>query len=419
MMDVNPFRLPRTSFVPIVVAGTLLSGCEALLDVEAPNRVHAEQLEAPEFAELLVKSAVGDFDCALATYITTVGQVADEFKAVNIYSAEAGDYDRRAVSPARQQYAETECGGYGGIYQPVSTAIWQADNALRKLNEFTDAEVPNRPRLLQTAAAYGAYGRVLLGESFCTAAIDLSAELTPAQIFQQAEELFTQAIGGPDPDLVDFAHAGRARARLNLGDDEGALVDARAVPVGFARYSLYSQASNRSFNEVYNRNNRVYGVSTEDRWRNATHMGVVDPRVSTVNTGDLGPNGIDTVWVQQKYLDFDAPVPIARWEEAQLIVAEIVGGQTAVDIINALHAKHGIPDFSSTDPAEIRSHLIDERARELFLEGQRFWDIRRFELPFDPPAGTPYPVLGGVYGDMRCFPLPDLERDNNPNIGPR
>lgn len=407
----------RVALLPLVIALPMLTACGELLEVEAPSRVQADDLEGAAFAALLVKSAVGDFDCALATYITTVGMVSDEFKAVNIYSAEAGDYDRRAVNPARQQYATLECGGYGGIYQPLSTAIWQADNAVEKLNGFTDAEVQDRAVLLQTAQAYGGYGRILLGESFCTAAINMSAELTSAEVFEQAEQLFTEAIAGPDPDLSNFARAGRARVRLNLGDDAGALADAQAVPAGFVRNALYSSADNRAYNEVYNRNNRLYGISTENRWRNAQHMGVADPRVATVNTGDLGPNGIDTVWVQQKYLTFETPIPIARWEEAQLIIAEVSGGQTAVDIINELHARHGIPAFSSTDEAEIRAHVIEERARELFVEGQRFWDIRRFEIPFDPPAGTPYPVLGGLYGDMRCFPLPNLERDNNPNIG--
>lgn len=404
-------------FLLILAVTPALSGCENLLEVEASSRVQAESLEDPAFAELLVRSAVGDFECALASYITTVGMVADEFSAVNIYSAEAGDYDRRAVDPARQQYAANECGEYGAIYQPLQTAIWQAGNALEKLNGFTDEQVSGRAVLQQTVQAYGGYGRVLLGESFCTAAIDYSRELTSREIFEQAEELFTAAIAGPDADLVEFARMGRARVRLNLNDEAGALSDAQAVAEGFIRTAEYSPASSRAYNEVFNRNNRVYGISTERRWRNATHMGVQDPRVLTVNTGDLGPNGRDTVWVQQKYLSLAAPIPIARWAEAQLIIAELTGGQTAVAIINTLHRRHGIPDFASSDPAEILDHVIEERARELFLEGQRFSDIRRLEVAFDPAVGIPYPVLGGEYGDMRCFPLPNLERDNNPNIG--
>jgi hypothetical protein len=41
-------------------------------------------------------------------------------------------------------------------------------------------------------------------------------------------------------------------------------------------------------------------------------------------------------------------------------------------------------------------------------------DIKRYGIPLTPPAGTPYP-LGGFYGDETCYPLPDVERNNNPN----
>ncbi|MGH7504221.1 MAG: RagB/SusD family nutrient uptake outer membrane protein, partial [Longimicrobiales bacterium] len=322
-------------------------------------------------------------------------------------------YDRRSVNPARQQYATNECGQYGAIYQPLSTATWQSINVLEKLAQFGDAEIPDRPLLEQTTQVYGAYARLLLGEGFCTAAIDLGPELSSPEVFELAEALFTDAIAGPDDDLRNMARVGRARARLNLGHHEGALEDARAVPAGYVRNALYSSASTRSQNEVYNRNNQVYGMSVEQR--NPIFAGVADPRVASVNTGDLGPNGFDTVWVQLKYESLDAPIPIARYEEAQLIIAEIEGGQTAVDIINRLHDAAGIPHFTGGSEAEIQQHVIQERARELYLEGQRFWDIRRFEIPFDPPVGAQYPT-GSFYGDTRCFPLPDLERDNNPNL---
>jgi starch-binding outer membrane protein, SusD/RagB family len=392
------------------------AACDSVLEVQAPSRVNAEDLDNPAYASLLVKSAIGDFECALASYITTVSQVTEEFKSVNIYSAEASDYDRRTVNAARSQYASFECGGFGAIYQPLSTAIWQADNALQKLETFTDQQVADRAALMQQAQAFGGYGRVLLGESFCSAAINLSAELTPETILKQAEDLFTSAIAGPNSAVKNLALVGRARARLDQGDAAGALTDAQLVPAGFVYNARYSDASGRAYNEIFNRNNRLYGVSVEGPSQNPAWKDVADPRVRAVKTGDLAPNGIDTVWIQQKYLSLTTPIPIARSEEAALIIAEVTGGQTAVEIINQLHAKAGLPSFESVDPTEIRNHVIEERARELFLEGHRFHDVKRFNLPLAPAAGTPY-WQGGSYGDMRCFPLPDLERSNNPNIG--
>lgn len=399
----------------ILVAGIGAAGCSNLLDVDAPSRVRADDLNNPIYASLLVRSAVGDFDCALASYITTTGMVVDELKSVNIYSAEASDYDRRTVNPARTQYATYECGSFGASYQPIETAIWQADNVLALLGEWTDEEVPDRASLIQTAQAYAGYGRILLGEGFCSAAINGGPELQPAQLFEQADALFTTALEGPDPQIANMALLGRARARLDGGNTAGALADALLVPPGFVQYAHYSDASTRSRNAVYTHNNRNEGVSIDLENQDVRFAGVPDPRVPVEKTSDIGPNGIDTVWVQLKYSSLNAPIPIARYAEAQLIVAEISGGQTAVDIINDLHTAAGLPPFNSSDPEAIRNQVIQERAHELFLEGQRFFDFNRFELPFDPPVGTPY-WQGGSYGTTRCLPLPDLERDNNPNI---
>ena len=59
--------------------------------------------------------------------------------------------------------------------------------------------------------------------------------------------------------------------------------------------------------------------------------------------------------------------------------------------------------------------IIYERRAELFLESHHLGDLRRYGFPLIPPPGATY-TLGGVYGTQTCFPLPDVERDNNPNI---
>ena len=54
----------------------------------------------------------------------------------------------------------------------------------------------------------------------------------------------------------------------------------------------------------------------------------------------------------------------------------------------------------------------------LFLEGQRNYDVERFQIPFNPPVGDPFPFKGGTYGNTTCLPLPDVEKNNNPSLGP-
>ena len=59
--------------------------------------------------------------------------------------------------------------------------------------------------------------------------------------------------------------------------------------------------------------------------------------------------------------------------------------------------------------------LKREELREMFLEGYRAFDIERLNLPLVPAVGSPY-LQGGVYGGTVCFPVPDIEKNNNPNI---
>jgi len=59
--------------------------------------------------------------------------------------------------------------------------------------------------------------------------------------------------------------------------------------------------------------------------------------------------------------------------------------------------------------------VIEERRRELWLQGNRFCDIQRLKPPLDPAAGTAY-RKGGTYGSTVCLPLPDVETQDNPNL---
>ena len=404
----------------------LLAGCESLLDVEPPDRVGDAILEDPTTADLQVGSVVASFECALAEYIGTTGEVSDEFVNSNLRSSQAFDFDARRITSDQENYSLFDCGQYNAIYLPLSIALSQGEETLENLQGWTAADVPNRDDLIATTLAYTAYARVLLGESFCSAAVNLSPELSSNAILADAESRFGEALSGAmqvgNAQIATMSRLGRARARRDLGDLPGAMSDAEAVPDGFVMNANYSSLSTRSMNTVYRTNNQSHFESVDPRFRELEWNGVPDPRVQTRNTGQLGFGRVYQVWEQLKYLSLDTPIPIATWDEAQLIIAEAAGGQRAVDIINAFHDAAGIPGYDpEMDMIEgptgdnLLNMIIQERSRELFLEGHRFWDHQSFEIPLDPPPGTAYPK-GGAYGSMRCFPLPDVEKNNNPNI---
>jgi hypothetical protein len=408
--------------------GVIGIGCDVndLLEVDPVDRIPADGFTAPINAELLVSGAIADFECAYASYVTLTGIVSDEFTDAT-QTAARWPADRRDFSRPdyQDQYGEWDCTG-PGAYVPLSIARWSADNILTALQGWTDAQLDevgaDRGELLATAAAYSGYSYTLLGEGFCSMAIDVSEEMTPTEIFQIAVDRFTTAIeaarAAGESDMEYMALVGRARAYLNLGNTSAALADAQQVPEGFYSAASMSGEFSRTANRVFafNGPDPLGGdaVSVEEPYRDYQHFGEPDPRISVSDFVQTNSDGTD-VYHQQKYGSLDEAIPLATYDEAQLIIAEIQGGATAVGIINDFHADAGLGTFSSTDEAEILDHLIEERRVELWLEGHRFNDIERFGLPLVPAPGTPY-RKGLDYGDARCFPLPDIEIRNNPNI---
>jgi hypothetical protein len=224
-----------------------------------------------------------------------------------------------------------------------------------------------------------------------------------------------------------MAFVGRARARLNQGNTAGARDDALLVPSGFVRNATYSAEPARRRNVV---NSQMYvGLfsSVDPSFRGLMFGGVADSRVVVQDAGRNGQDGATRVWRATKYPAINTPIPIASYDEAQLIIAEVdaaagtpEGTASAVGIINALHTRANLPQYAGGTAAEVQAQVREERRRELFLEGHRLNDIIRFNVTLSPAAGTTYPGKGGVYGShvgsQACFPLPDIEKNNNPNF---
>jgi starch-binding outer membrane protein, SusD/RagB family len=402
----------------VLLAGAM-SACNVLddaLNVEAPSQVPASALDDPALANLLVGGVIADFECALGAFIVTGGLLGDELYDAT-FTANRWPVPSRQVQPSDSRYSTFTCATLG-VYTPISTARWSADNALTKLEAWTDAEVPQRQQKIATVAAYGGYAHILLAELFCTAAIDLSAELQPADVLQRAEQRFTRAIeaaqAAGDQSVLNMARVGRARVRLSLGNLQGAASDAEAVPAGFSRDATASSISPRRRNRV-NEETRLSLVSVKEPFRDLTVGGEADTRVPVRDAGRTGADAQTPLFQQRKYTDDAESIPIATWREAQLIIAEARGGQAAVDAINRLRDFHDLPTYGGGSDAEITAQIREERRRELFLEGHRIWDIRRLNLPLFPAPGTPF-SKGGAHGDTNCLPLPDVERSSNPNL---
>ena len=415
--------------VLVLMLATGLAACDSLdrlLEVEQSAELPADRVEQPESITSLMAGVTGAFECAYARFVGASAVAGTELKSVSYAFLTLQPIDRRALTKEVTGYQTGTCnsGNFSATYTPISEARWLGDHVGELLEGWTDEQVPNRQAHLATAAAYSAYAHLLLGELFCSAALDGGPELTSDQILELAEGKFgvamTRAEAVGDDRLLDLSRVGRARVRLNLGKTADALQDAELVPEGFRFDAVYSAESTRTENLFHDTNFDGSSISIGEPFRGLEWQGVIDPRTlveptDVTRADNLGVGADATVWRQLKYTSLSSPIPIARWAEAQLIIAEIEGGNRAVDIINVMHDRAGLPPFQSSDPAEIQAHVIQERERELFLEGQHIYTLIRLQSPFDPPVGTQY-HQAAFYGDQRCFPLPQVEIDNNPNI---
>lgn len=423
--------------VALLLAG--LAACDHLLDVTSQSRLPAAPLETPGNTVLLVSGAIGDFDCALGAFIIVGGELTDELEDAT-QTAARWVYDKRDVPSDQQLYAAADCDGEG-TYIPINRARASADKVLRIVSGATQDEMPggvDRDSVLATMSAYAGYARVLLGEMFCSAVISqlnsdgsitYGPELTRDQVFQSADSMFTQAIttaqsAGNSADALQMAYIGRARARLDMGQYDLAKADAEQITdTSYVHYATASATTVRRTNRVWAESNEsAVASSVGPRYQNMKYGGVADPRVPAALNGDTSRTGI-IEWVQGKYPSASTSIPIARWAEAQLIIAEADARANlvtdAIDIIDMLHERVGLPDYSGpTDQASVIAAVIEERSRELWLEGQRLYDVIRNDLAIEPAQGTAY-RNGGTYGpagSQLCLKLPDIERAGNPNL---
>ena len=413
-----------------IAAAALVVACSTseLLTVQVPNSVNASIFDNPAYAVLMVNSVIGDYECAFGGFVTTEGIATDELQDASLTAAN-WQLDRRDDGFTSGSYGTNSCTTTEGLYTPLSTARWEADSALGRLAGWTVTQVPTITTLTAEANLYAGFSYANLGVSMCQAAFDKGPLVAQGGMFALAEARFTSAIAAAQTagltNILNAAYVGRARVRLFQHNAAGAIADAQLVPAGFVFNATMDATNPRRFSHVFTAISTNGSATVEASARAlTTENGQVDPRSATTKLTTKPGDGVSLIFIPNK--DNAAtltageaiPMPIARYEEAQLILAEAQGGAAAVTIINTMRAAVSLlPYTGPTDAASITNLIISERQRVLFVEGFRAFDIERFTLALTPAAGSAYRE-GGVYGHTVCLPIPDIEVQNNPNIVP-
>jgi len=407
----------------LLVGGGAVSGCDTYVEDIAPpvDRFASDSLDSQDQISFLIAGAKEGFN--------------DAYDVVSLLSdllSDAGQFNQAVRNSTFPTYGEIDRGeilfdnnSVDGMYNAVNEYRYIADDLLRRTNEtieFSDdpgtANVNEADRdrnaALFAANFHGGIARYFLGTYFGTDATtggapisedrdNPTAPIPTAQLYDQADaKLALAASLAPDAYNGRVINTLRARIALFGGDRaQAAQFAANGLAAGDAAYT--GNYASTSSNEWWANGGRGRTqVSVNDRFaaydvEDSRSLVEVAPPASSANPGPF--------YRQALYPTNSDPIPFVTWQENALILAEadlFDGGTTAVALaqINAVRADRGLAALTSVDQAV----LLEARDRELFTQGQRLVDQRRFGI-FHLPAGK-----------QQYFPLTQTERNANPNV---
>lgn len=394
-----------------------MAGCDDLVDVINPDVVEASSIDPSTDQATFALSALQDWYDVYTSVIvyqawfTNEARVGDTFPTRN-------EFGRRIVSDANGTMS-------GAVFNPLALAVATTADAADLLSGLEDAST--NLNLLRVNFAAG-WARLAMAETFCQSVIRLSAPMTSEQMLDSAIVAFERAVSigtangsSTATDLANASRVGLARALLQKGSTAEAASVANAVPASFVFAIDYADiAGNRgrlgndvfSFSAGGGRESLVVGPE----WRAIADAG--DERISYVDAGRLAQDGELQMFSQTKYTGYDADVAIASGLQARYIAAEANGTAAQLALLNERRVANGDVPFTGTSASAVLTEFLRQKGIDLWLQGTRMGDFRRHgnAVPFIIPPGNNYykPQLGEV-SDQTCIPVPDDEKDNNPN----
>lgn len=426
----------RGGMALLAVAVLSLAGCDIdrLVTVENPTIVTPEDLDNPQALPNILAGAVGQFAVAYSGSSGTEGQIltsglfTDEFILSGTFPTRL-EVDRRNVDETN---ATTQA-----VFRVLSEARVSAERTVEAFVRHDEGAVGHAE-----ASSLAGFTYVLFAENYCSGVpfsranpdgtFEFGEPLSTNEILTRALERFdaslTIAQAVESASMEHLAAVGRGRALLNRGDFEAAAAAVADVPTDFEYNIVHSENTGRENNGVFVFNHVV------GRWSVANNEGINglpwrtadDPRAPNRDAGRAGFDRRTRLWLQLKYPNRSAPVPLATGIEARLIEAE---AHLRADRIPQFLTTHNelrselMPELGTLVPAageDLVSLHFRERAFWLWLTSHRLGDLRRMvrQYGFDSeevfPTGAHF--KGGLYGPQVSLPVP-IDEHNNPNFG--
>ncbi len=397
-----------------------LAGCN--MDVANPSVIDASTFDPSTNGQTLALSAQTNFFSAFQTVALFGGLISGE-----LYT---GAIRLQTNKLSSRTFLSTNDIN-GDFFAPLSLAIASNLNAAETLRRGGAAASDlNLARVEMNAG----FSLELMAETMCSGVVQGGPELSDAELLDSAAVHFANAVaiasaaGAAGADLAAEANVGLARTYLQQGDDAGAAQTAALVPADFVGY-VYTSANVSTQatlgNQIYA--TTIGGQAIIPR----LYRDLSDPRVPIDSTavGHTTAPGLPYI-IQRKYDGYGAFYRLASGLEARFIAAEATlhaSGDTgpALALIATERAAGGQPPYAGgTDAASVLAELLNQRAREFWMEGKKLGDLRRnpsvpLEVVLTDPVGAPYYNAGAAqFGDAFCTPIPPQETNANPNFQP-
>jgi hypothetical protein len=311
-------------------------------------------------------------------------------------------------------------------------ARWLAENGVERIREAFGAGFTSNQFAAELLVHAGFTNRTL-GQNHCTAVFDAGPAGPSLDYFKRAEGHFTEAIAvatsAGRQDLAAAAQMGRADARMWMGDWSGANADATGVATD-ATFQLFFDNL-----DIINGGNEIMFRQASLPWREYTIWNTFaenyyttsgDPRMAWRDNPADPITMVDNleVLVQLKFTDMRDPHTLASGWEMLLIQAENIlvndpsNFANAMTLINQVHTRNvsdvtgvAMVPVTASDLTEAWVALKQERRIELYMEGRRFGDLRRWDIA-GAPGVTP---MENMTGRSSCFPVGTTEVNTNPN----
>jgi hypothetical protein len=394
-----------------------LSACN--MDVINPGVVDATTFDPTQDASTLSLSAQSNLYRAYGSLIYYSAFLSGE-AYVGAVRQETNDIGRRVESAATSD---------------VNTFVWSPLQKSLATNELAIPVLLAGPTAasdinLARVEMNSGFSLVLMAETFCQGDILVGPPLTPAQLLDTAITRFAKAVAvgaaaaaagvAEGTKVVNASNVGLARAYLQKGDNAHASQAAALVPASFVYNDVtIDDASNRTLaNLVFSYDIGGNLIVVPDAYR-----ALNDPRVPWKDALKKAQDAGIQYYQQLKFTAYNTPIRIASGLEASYIVAEAnlkSGDPTAaLALIAARRAANGQTAFTGTGTPVILAELMNQRAREFWLEGKHLGDWIRnpAATPFVPATGsTFYKPAQGNFGASNCLPVPVAETAANPNF---